>query len=158
MFKAQHTIITPDVWYNFKTALTVHNFHSLGRIPCCLSWRYRQIHTQHILPILPGTHLYTWMESSNVDRVSCWRTKVWGIDWNRTCNPLIQSQGFTPVYTTAPPHTYAYDIRGEGGGGVFVSVLKVLVGGRGRRIKIGDYRTDEKGRSGPKEWLKLLTL
>ena len=32
--------------------------------------------------ILPGTHLYTWVESrlsSNVDKVSCWRTKVPGI-------------------------------------------------------------------------------
>ena len=42
--------------------------------------------------ILPGTHLYTWVESSNVDKVSCWRTKVPGIDGNRTRNPLIQSQ------------------------------------------------------------------
>ena len=25
--------------------------------------------------ILPGTHLYTLVESSNVDKVSCWRTK-----------------------------------------------------------------------------------
>ena len=32
---------------------------------------FRQIHTQHILHILPGTHLYTWVESSNVDKVSC---------------------------------------------------------------------------------------
>ena len=59
---------------------------------------FRQIHTQHILHILPGTHLYTWVESSNVDKVSCWRTKVPGIDGNRTRNPLIQSQGFTPIY------------------------------------------------------------
>ena len=69
--------------------------HSL---PSCLSWRYRQIHTQYILHILPGTHLYTWVESSNVDKVSCWRTKVPGINGNRTHNPLIQSQGFTPIY------------------------------------------------------------
>ena len=34
MFKAQHAIITPVVGYNFKTALTVHNFHSQGSIPC----------------------------------------------------------------------------------------------------------------------------
>ena len=25
--------------------------------------------------ILPGTHSYTWVESGNVDKVSCWRTK-----------------------------------------------------------------------------------
>ena len=42
--------------------------HSL---PSCLLWHYRQIHTQHILHILLGTHLYTWVESSNVDKVSC---------------------------------------------------------------------------------------
>ena len=31
---------------------------------------------QHInVRILPGTHLYTWVESSNVDKVSFWRTK-----------------------------------------------------------------------------------
>ena len=48
--------------------------------------------------ILPGTHLYTWVESSNVDKVPCWRTKVPGIDGNRTRNPLIQSQGFNPIY------------------------------------------------------------
>ena len=62
---------------------------------------FRQIHTQHILHILPGTHLYTWVKSSNVDKVSCWRTKVPGIDGNRTCNPLIQNQGFTPIYHDA---------------------------------------------------------
>ena len=62
---------------------------------------FRQIHTQHILHILPGTHLYTWVESSNVDKVSCWRTKVPGMDGNRTRNPLIQSQGLTPIYQYA---------------------------------------------------------
>ena len=39
MFKAQHTIITPVVGYNFKTALTVHNFHSQGSIPCRTAYR-----------------------------------------------------------------------------------------------------------------------
>ena len=68
---------------------------------------FRQIHTQHILHILPGTHLYTWVESSNVDRVSCWRTKVPGIDGNRTRNPLIQSQGFTPIYHGTSTQYYA---------------------------------------------------
>ena len=48
--------------------------------------------------ILPGTHLYTWMESSNVDNVSCWRTTVPDIDGNETRNHLIQSQGFNPIY------------------------------------------------------------
>ena len=67
---------------------------------------FRQIHIQHILHILPSTHLYTWVESSNVDKVSCWRTKVPGIDRNRTRNPLIQSQGFTP---NIPQHLHGVD-------------------------------------------------
>ena len=33
MFKALHSIIILVVGYNFKTALTVHNFHSQGSIP-----------------------------------------------------------------------------------------------------------------------------
>ena len=33
------------------------------------------IHASNNVRILPGTHLYTWVESSNVDKVSCWRTK-----------------------------------------------------------------------------------
>ena len=48
--------------------------------------------------ILPGTYLYTWVESNNADKESCWRTKVPGMDRNRTRNPLIQSQGFNPIY------------------------------------------------------------
>ena len=58
MFKSQTTIITPFVGYNFKTALTVHNFHSKGAFLAELPIvAFRQIHTQHILHILPGTHL-----------------------------------------------------------------------------------------------------
>ena len=94
----------PSRWIQFQDRTYSAQFplpreHSL---PSSLSWRYRQINTQHILHILPGTHLYTWVESSNVDKVSCWRTKVPGIDGNRTRNPLIQSQGFTPI------HVYMY--------------------------------------------------
>ena len=33
------------------------------------------IHATNNIRILPGTHLYTWVESSNVDKVSCRRTK-----------------------------------------------------------------------------------
>ena len=57
-------------------------------LPSCLFWSYRQIHAQRFLYILPGTHLYTWVESSNVDKVSCWMTKVPGIDWNQKCQEL----------------------------------------------------------------------
>ena len=73
----------------------------------------RQIHTQHILHILLGTHLYTWVESSNVDKVSYWRSKVPGIDGNRTRIPLIQSQGFTPIYhsTTGSVSSHSWHDR-----------------------------------------------
>ena len=39
MFKAQPTVITPVVGYNFKTTLTVHNFHSQGSIPRRAAYR-----------------------------------------------------------------------------------------------------------------------
>ena len=94
-------LLPPVVGYNFKTALIVHNFHSQGSIPCRAAYRGvtgKYILHNIILHILHGTHLYTWVESSNVDKVSCWRTKVPGTDGNRTRNPLIQSQGFTPIY------------------------------------------------------------
>ena len=69
MFKAQHTIITPVVGYNFKAAHTVHNFHSQGSTPCQAA--YRGVTGKYIHNIsftyLTGTHLYTWVESSNVD-------------------------------------------------------------------------------------------
>ena len=34
--------------------------------------------------ILPGPYLYTWVESSNVDKAPCWRTKIQGDSGNRT--------------------------------------------------------------------------
>ena len=48
-----YTIIIPVVGYNFKTALTVHNFHFLAELPIVA---LQAMHTQHILHILPGTH------------------------------------------------------------------------------------------------------
>ena len=35
-----------------------------------------------------GTHLYTWVESSNVDKLSCWRTNVPGIDVKMNPQPF----------------------------------------------------------------------
>ena len=55
-------------------------------------------HATNNVRILPGTHLYTWVESSNVDKALAEGQKVPGIDGNRTRNPLIQSQGFNPIY------------------------------------------------------------
>ena len=67
----------PGRWIQFQDRTYSAQFplpreHSL---PSCLSWRSGKciIPTQHILHILPGTHLYTWVESSNVDKVSCCR-------------------------------------------------------------------------------------
>ena len=54
-------------------ALMVHLLNSLGSI---LARRhFGGAHMTHQatnnVRILPGTHLYTWVESSNVDKVSC---------------------------------------------------------------------------------------
>ena len=75
MFKAQQTIITPVVGYNsrphlYSAQFTLPREHSLQS---CLSWNYRQIHLNISFHILPGTHLYTWVETSNVDKLSCWK-------------------------------------------------------------------------------------
>ena len=52
----------------------------------------------NIFRILPGPHLYLWVESSNVDKESCWRTKVPG--------ESIAMATFTPMqgFTTFGPH------------------------------------------------------
>ena len=87
----RNILLLPGHWIQFKDRTYSAQFplpmeHSL---PSCLSWRYRQLHTRHILHILPGTHLYK-VESSNIDKVYCWRTKIPGIDRNRTRNPLMR--------------------------------------------------------------------
>ena len=93
------TISRPHLSYSAQFPLPRE--HSL---PSCLSWRSDKYIHNIIIHILLGTHLYTWVESSNVDKVSCWRTTVPGIDGNRTRNPLIQSQGFTPIYHGTSTH------------------------------------------------------
>ena len=50
---ATYTIITPVVGYNFKTALTVHNFHSQGSIPCRAAYRGVQANTYTTYPSHP---------------------------------------------------------------------------------------------------------
>ena len=91
--------ITPGHWIQYP-ALIAHLLNALGSI--LARHHFRGAHIAHQVTnkvcILPGTHLYTWVESSNVDKVSCWRTKVPGIDGIGTRNPLIQSQGFNPIY------------------------------------------------------------
>ena len=67
MFMAQHTIITPVVGYNFKTALTLHNFHSQGSIPCRAAYQantYTTLSfTSYRVPIYaPGWRAAMWIK------------------------------------------------------------------------------------------------
>ena len=70
MFKAQHTIITPVIGYNFKTALTVHSFHSQGSIPCRAAYRGIQANTYTTLSFIsyrvpiytPGWRAAMWIK------------------------------------------------------------------------------------------------
>ena len=59
--------------------------------------------TIHIL--YTGSPFNTWVESSNVDKVSCWRTKVPGDSGIRT-RPLSVRVERSHHYTTAPPYLY----------------------------------------------------
>ena len=70
-------IITPVTGFNINPALIVHLLNSLGSIlaRCYFRGAHMPHHATNNVRILPGTHLYTWVESSNVDKVSCWRTK-----------------------------------------------------------------------------------
>ena len=63
----------PTHWIHFNAALyTVHNSYSSGLIPCLV---YQPVimavanSNTIICHILPGPHLYTWVESSNVDKL-----------------------------------------------------------------------------------------
>ena len=107
LLKALCSVLLPLVTgFNINPALIVHLLNSLGSI---LARRhFRSAHMPHQATdnvcILPDTHLYTWVESSNVDKVSCWRTKS-ARHWRENRNP----QPFDPwfkgsiQYTTAPP-------------------------------------------------------
>ena len=55
-----------------------------------------------ICHILPGPHLYTWVESSNVDKLPCWRIKVHGDVEIRT-PALSVTVEWILQYTTTPP-------------------------------------------------------
>ena len=67
----------PVTGFNINPAFIVHHLNSLGSI---LARRhFRGAHMPHQATItfasLLDTHSYTWVESSNVDKMSCWRTK-----------------------------------------------------------------------------------
>ena len=74
---ALQCIITPVTGFNINPARIVHLLNSLGSIlaRCYFRGAHMPHHATNNVRILPGTHLYTWVESSNVDKVSCWRTK-----------------------------------------------------------------------------------
>ena len=75
--RLKRCIITPVTGFNINPALIVHLLNSLGSIlaRCYFRGAHMPHHATNNVRILPGTHLYTWVESSNVDKVSCWRTK-----------------------------------------------------------------------------------
>ena len=91
--------LPPVTGFNIKPALIVQLLNSMRSILARRLFRGTHMphHAINNVCILPGTHLYTWVESSNVDKVSCWRTRVAGIDGNQTRNPLIQSHRFNPI-------------------------------------------------------------
>ena len=78
----------------------------MGSIPASRHLTGAHMPTHHnTVRVLPGTHLYTWVESSNVDKVSCWRTKVPGDSGNRTRALSVRVER-PHHYTTASPQTW----------------------------------------------------
>ena len=65
MFKALHMITNPVVGYNFETALTVHNFHSPGSIPCQAA--YHSATGKYILRIVEWNLFYL----ATIKKASC---------------------------------------------------------------------------------------
>ena len=94
---ASQCIITPVIGFRHNSALRVHFLHSLGSIPA--SHRFTGA---HIRSHPTGSQFNTWVESSNVDRVSCWRTKILGDSGIRTRTLSVRVER-SHHYTTAPP-------------------------------------------------------
>ena len=102
---ALQCIITPVTGFNINPALIVHLLNSLGSIlaRCYFRGAHMPHHATNNVRILPGTHLYTCVESSHVDKASCWRTKSAG-HW-RESNP----EPFDPesrVQSNIPRHLH----------------------------------------------------
>ena len=82
---ASQCIITPVIGFRHNSALKVHFLHSLGSIPASRRFIGAHVPTQPQFRSHPtGSPFNTWVESSNVDKVSCWRTKVPSESGNRT--------------------------------------------------------------------------
>ena len=112
LFKCVLFVCSPS---QCRTLYRVHSEHSqlseehTSQSPCYRRHSANSYHQSCQWPPdqLPGIHLYTWMEYSNVDTISCWRMKVPGIDGNRsrTSKLLIRNQYGSIQFTTALPHT-----------------------------------------------------
>ena len=91
---------TPVTGFNINPALIVHLLNSLGSIlaRCYFRGAHMPHHATNNVRILPGTHYTPGWRAAMWIKCLAERTKVPGIDGNRTRNPLIQSQGFNPIY------------------------------------------------------------
>ena len=126
---ASQCIITPVIGFRHNSALKVHFLHSLGSIPASRRFIGAHVPTQPQFRSHPtGSPFNTWVESSNVDKVSCWRTKVPCESGNRTRTLSVRVER-SLHYTTAPPPPrcvispsgaatrFAWTTDGGGGGG-----------------------------------------
>ena len=102
---ASQYIITPVIGFRHNSALKVHFLHSLGSIPASRRFIGAHVPTQPQFRSHPtGSPFNTWVESSNVDKVSCWRTKVPCESGNRTRTLSVRVER-SLHYTTAPPQS-----------------------------------------------------
>ena len=109
MFKALHTIITLVIGYNFKTTLTVHNFHSQRSIPCRDA--YHGITGKYIPSISFASyrvHIYTpWSRAAMWINWFAEGQKCQAI-WGSNPGSQHESQVNTPVFhstSNIPRHT-----------------------------------------------------
>ena len=97
--------VPPVTVFNINPTRIVHLLNSLGSILARSHFRSAHIATSTTknVRILPDTHLYTWVESRNLNTISCWRTTVPGIGgvWTRTLTVRVTH---THHYTTPPSY------------------------------------------------------
>ena len=111
---ALQCIITPVTGFNINPALIVHLLNSLGSILARCYFRGAHMpHATNNVRILPGTHLYTWVESSNVDKVSCWRTKSARHWWESNPEPFDPE---SRVQSNIPRHLHNLCVVGKSPG------------------------------------------
>ena len=122
---ASQCIITPVIGFRHNSAFRVHFLHSLGSIPASRRFTGAHMPTQPQFRSHPtGSPFNTWVESSNVDKVSCWRTKIPGDSGIRTRTLSVRVER-SHHYTTAPP-------RGPRGCyGVYVQLFSATIALRG---------------------------